>query len=202
MATAVSNSGKIKADGGQIILTANAANAILSSVVNNSGIIEAKSLVDKDGKVILEGNNSGAVINTGTIDASSAQAGASGGSVDLHREYVINPGIIKADGSANADGGTILLKSEKGTLVGTDSVISANGVGENSNGGNIRILSDMTNGVSIINSGAALSAKGGITGDGGFIEVSGHSFQMAGDVALSAAGGTGGTFYWIQRISQ
>ena len=57
LSSAVANTGKIKADGGQVILTAKASSEIFSSVVNNSGVIEARSLVNRGGVIRLEGSD-------------------------------------------------------------------------------------------------------------------------------------------------
>src|ERR671924_503729 len=47
------NAGTIQADGGTVLLTARSANALLDTVVNNSGIIRAHSLVARNGEIIL-----------------------------------------------------------------------------------------------------------------------------------------------------
>jgi filamentous hemagglutinin family protein len=57
--SAVKNSGTIHADGGQVILQASAAGDIFSSVVNQSGVIRARSLTHEDGIVRLDGGTAG-----------------------------------------------------------------------------------------------------------------------------------------------
>lgn len=49
----VENKGLIQSDGGQVYLTTQALNSILDGMVNNTGIIEAQTLNDVTGKVIL-----------------------------------------------------------------------------------------------------------------------------------------------------
>ena len=44
------NSGLIHADGGMVVITAQAANSLTSAVVNNSGVIEAQTLKNKAGQ--------------------------------------------------------------------------------------------------------------------------------------------------------
>src|SRR6185503_12435223 len=44
------NSGTIEANGGSVVLTARSANALLDTVVNNSGVIKANSLISKNGE--------------------------------------------------------------------------------------------------------------------------------------------------------
>jgi filamentous hemagglutinin family protein len=51
--TLVENGGLIKADGGVIHLTTKALDSILSGMVNNTGVIEAQSLNNQNGEIIL-----------------------------------------------------------------------------------------------------------------------------------------------------
>ncbi|WP_294918386.1 filamentous hemagglutinin N-terminal domain-containing protein, partial [Sulfuricurvum sp. PD_MW2] len=73
----VENKGLIKADGGQVYLTTQALNTILDGMVNNTGIIEAQTLNDVTGKVILFAHGGTANIG-GTIDASAPNDGNGG----------------------------------------------------------------------------------------------------------------------------
>ncbi len=73
-----SNGGLIQATGGSVILTAQAKDALLKTVVNNTGIIEAKGVVDKGGEIILLGGNSGTTQVAGTLDASPIAGGKAG----------------------------------------------------------------------------------------------------------------------------
>ncbi|HEY7884855.1 MAG TPA: filamentous hemagglutinin N-terminal domain-containing protein, partial [Cellvibrionaceae bacterium] len=69
------NHGLIKADGGQVLMTAHASDALLQTVVNNTGVIEARGLTERDGKILLLGgmdeDTGGTVRVSGTLDASS-----------------------------------------------------------------------------------------------------------------------------------
>src|ERR1700683_4920927 len=47
------NGGLIRADGGQVIMTAGARDALLASVVNNTGVIEARTVGTHDGTITL-----------------------------------------------------------------------------------------------------------------------------------------------------
>src|SRR5215472_14492094 len=49
----VSNEGKLKANGGQVSLTAVAAREVVDSVVNNTGVIEANSIGTRNGMIVL-----------------------------------------------------------------------------------------------------------------------------------------------------
>ncbi|RHM55379.1 filamentous hemagglutinin N-terminal domain-containing protein, partial [Mitsuokella sp. AF33-22] len=76
------NSGVLKADGGYIVMTAKQAGDVMSTVVNNTGTIEAKTLRQNEkGEILLDGGESGIVEISGTIDASGMEAGQSAGQI-------------------------------------------------------------------------------------------------------------------------
>jgi filamentous hemagglutinin family protein len=111
---------------------------------------------------------------------------------------LVHSGEIKVDAASGETAGSVLLDSSDLTLLTTDSVISASGVGQNSDGGEILVLSDMEGdpalGFTHVEAGALIAATGGETGDGGFIEVSGNRINLHGRHDLSAPGGKGGSF--------
>lgn len=86
----VENGGLIKADGGQVYLTTQAINDILNGMVNNTGIIEAQSLNNVNGKIVLFAHGGTANIG-GTIKAEGGFVETSG------KEFAIQKGAtIKA----------------------------------------------------------------------------------------------------------
>ena len=189
LSSAVSNSGSIQADGGQVILSARASGDVFSSVVNQSGVIRAHSLVNHGGVVRLEGsdpvantgtvgwqanlgkvqNAEGKVLNTGTIDVSAAGPGAAQGQVTITGEMVGVAGTILARGADGAQGGRVLISSTDKTVATSDSVIDTAGVG-NSSAGNVVVWSDKNT----MFGGTILAQGGAFGGNGGNIEVSGH----------------------------
>nr|WP_217346276.1 YDG domain-containing protein [Noviherbaspirillum sp. L7-7A]MBV0880677.1 filamentous hemagglutinin N-terminal domain-containing protein [Noviherbaspirillum sp. L7-7A] len=84
----VQNSGRISANGGngEVTLTATAANDIGRAVINHTGIIEAKSLQGKPGKIRLVGKGESDMLVNGILDV-SAPAGQ-GGLVGTHAARV------------------------------------------------------------------------------------------------------------------
>src|SRR6185312_7875907 len=72
----VENTGTITANGGGVIMTADVANALTATAVNNSGMITAQSVRNEPGGIVLLAKG-GDIENSGTLDASAA-AGASG----------------------------------------------------------------------------------------------------------------------------
>ncbi|ACB65756.1 filamentous haemagglutinin family outer membrane protein [Burkholderia ambifaria MC40-6] len=79
------NGGLLKADGGEVLMTARAAGDLLGSVVRNSGTIEAKGLSSRAGKITLDG---GEVQVGGKLDASAQDAATAGGTVTTRGERV------------------------------------------------------------------------------------------------------------------
>ena len=102
------NSGMLQSDGGYIVMTAKSAGDVMSTVVNNTGIIEAKTLHTNDkGEILLDGGASGQVEVSGTLNASGMEAGQSAGSIKvIGQKTIINDGTnLLARGTI--DGGKI-----------------------------------------------------------------------------------------------
>ena len=69
----------IVADGGRVVMTAGARDALLGSVVNNTGVVRAQSVQNHDGTItLLGGMAAGQVQVGGTLDASAPQGGHGG----------------------------------------------------------------------------------------------------------------------------
>ena len=78
------NSGSLKADGGYVVMTAKSAGDVLSTVVNNSGTIEAKTLrKNEKGQILLDGGDNGQVEVSGTLDASGTEKGQDAGNIKV-----------------------------------------------------------------------------------------------------------------------
>jgi filamentous hemagglutinin family protein len=93
----VLNAGRIEADGGTVLLAARSANALLDTVINNSGIIRAQSLVERNGEIVLDGGSAGVVAVSGTLEAAGARAGTTGGTVKVLGERVALAGSARLD---------------------------------------------------------------------------------------------------------
>nr|WP_304627467.1 filamentous hemagglutinin N-terminal domain-containing protein [Pseudomonas congelans] len=84
----VQNGGLIQADGGRVLMTAQSANSLLPSSVNNTGVVRAQTLENHNGTIMLMGDmQSGTVNLAGTLDA-SAPNGGSGGFVETSAAHV------------------------------------------------------------------------------------------------------------------
>jgi len=83
-----SNGGVIHADGGVVVMTAGAKDELLASVVNNTGVIEARAVENRNGKIVLQGGNAAGTVNVaGTLDA-SAPGGGNGGFIETSAAHV------------------------------------------------------------------------------------------------------------------
>ncbi|MBI5368669.1 MAG: filamentous hemagglutinin N-terminal domain-containing protein, partial [Planctomycetes bacterium] len=206
---AVSNSGTIRAEGGEVVLVGRSPRTVFQSVINNSGVIEAKSLVNRGGVIRLEAsdpvvntgaigaanhlgevrNAAGDVLNTGTLDVSAIEGGATHGTITLSGERVGVAGNLLALGADGTNGGNILLTSTERTVVATGATLDASGRG-NSSGGNIVIWSDLDT----IYYADLLARGGDLGGSGGRAEVSGHrNLGFYGGADLAAPGGVVGS---------
>ena len=172
--SAVSNSGTIQADGGKVILSARASGDVFSSVVNQSGVVRARSLVNRDGIVRLEGGDTGVVQMAGTIDASGLSSDQKGGQVSVLGQHVALLDQAKVDVSGDAGGGTALVGGNyqgKGPESNAERTLVQSGVSINADartsgdGGKVIVWADGDTRYA-----GVISAQGGATsGNGGFV---------------------------------
>ncbi len=84
----VENGGLIQADGGLVLMGAGAKDALLASVVNNTGKIEARTVENHQGTITLLGGMAAGTVNVGgTLDA-SAPNGGNGGLIETSAAQV------------------------------------------------------------------------------------------------------------------
>jgi filamentous hemagglutinin family protein len=78
----------IQANGGQVLLSARAMDSLTTATVNNTGIIEAKTVQNKAGRILLMGDMETGTVNVGgTLDA-SASNGGDGGFIETSAAHV------------------------------------------------------------------------------------------------------------------
>ena len=107
----VEQSGVVRAEGGRILITADAAAGALAGVVNVDGLVEASSLVAQGGRITLSAAGGTARVG-GELTATSGAA--RGGEIDLSGGVLIMA-KSKADVSGEAGGGRFVAKAS-GTL--------------------------------------------------------------------------------------
>ncbi|HQU05076.1 MAG TPA: filamentous hemagglutinin N-terminal domain-containing protein, partial [Acidocella sp.] len=200
---AVKNGGAIIAPNGAVILTAQAKNALLQTVVNNTGIIQAQGVAQNGGDIQLLGGASGTVENSGTLDASSASG--TGGLVQISGQNVVVHDGARIIATGSIGGGTIsvgggvhgagALPQAVTTTVAKGAVLNASATAKG-NGGTISVWSDVKNPNSVTQAYGTFLAQGGPAGgNGGFVETSGHNLAVTGAVVnTSAPAGAAGTW--------
>ena len=197
----VDNGGLIMADGGQVLMTTQGAGNLLSSVVNNTGVIRAQTLSNVNGTIkLLADMGSGTVNVSGTLDASGKGAGQVGGNVTATAHHV---GLFSAriDASGDAGGGTVLVgggfqgnnpsvQNASATYMSADSTVSVDAITTGNGGTAVLWSNDSTRAY------GSIAARGGaLGGNGGLIETSGHWLDVTGIQAnASAPNGRSGTW--------
>ncbi|MBV5320355.1 MAG: filamentous hemagglutinin N-terminal domain-containing protein [Sulfuricurvum sp.] len=169
----VENKGLIKADGGQVYLTTQALNTILDGMVNNTGIIEAQSIGDLKGEVILFAHG-GTTTVSGTIDASGGfvetsgkELGIANGTTIKAKTWLLDPtNITIASGGAEPLAGTPATTSTAGDVtVAALSIVTALDLGTSvllEADNNINVNEDIITGSMSGNATLTLSADNSI----------------------------------------
>ena len=149
------NGGLIRADGGMVVMTAGAKNTLLASVVNNTGVIEARTVENRNGVITLLGGMVAGTVNVGgTLDA-SASNGGNGGFVETSAAHVKVAHDVKVTTAATngrtgnwlidpqdytvaASGGDI-TGADISTSLGTTNVEVKSSTGGTSGSGNVNV---------------------------------------------------------------
>lgn len=194
----IENRRMIQADGGTVIMSAKAKDAIVDTVINNSGIIQARSISNENGIITISGGSSGIVEVSGTLDASGRNAGETGGSIKVLGDRVGIFDGAKLDAAGDHGGGAVLVGGNyqgKGTeqnaartFMAPNAEINADAI-VSGNGGKVVVWADGDTQYY-----GNISAKGGReSGDGGLAEVSGkNGLAFNGQVNLKAENGKAG----------
>ncbi|WP_320423772.1 autotransporter-associated beta strand repeat-containing protein [Roseateles agri] len=189
--------GTLKADGGTAELRAQARAGFADTVLNMDGIVQARSLGVKNGKVVIDGGSDGVTSIAGRVDVSGSGAGEHGGSATILGDKLALSGSIDANGMAG--GGSIELgggfhgegteHNASKTWVTSTARLTADAL-DKGDGGTVVVWSE-----DATNYYGQLSARGGPQGgNGGSAEVSGRQFlNFVGDADLLAPLGRTGS---------
>ncbi|TBV01674.1 MBG domain-containing protein [Phytopseudomonas dryadis] len=133
---AVHNGGAIVADGGQIVLNAQGANALASAVVSNSGTLQARTLAEREGRILLlaDLDSGGRAEVAGTLDASAPAAsnpkGGNGGFVETSAAKVsIAAGTRVSTKAEQGQTGTWLIDPTDFTVAAGSATKTDSGIG-------------------------------------------------------------------------
>jgi filamentous hemagglutinin family protein len=153
--TLADNGGLIQADGGKVLMTAGAAKSLLASVVNNTGVIEARTVNQQGGTITLLGGMQNGTVNVaGTLDASAPSAlngqGGNGGFIETSAANVQVANSAKVT-TAAAQGlaGTWLIDPTDFTISEGSDALTTSGIGASILGtslglGNVNIATSST----------------------------------------------------------
>jgi filamentous hemagglutinin family protein len=107
----VHNGGVLAADGGRVVLSTQAADALLQTVVNNTGIIQAQTIDSHQGVIrLLAGMQSGSVQVDGALVATGGALAGDGGLIETSAAHVTIADTARLDTrAAHGSMGTWLL---------------------------------------------------------------------------------------------
>jgi filamentous hemagglutinin family protein len=183
----VDNQHAIEAEGGLVILSAMAARELQGSVVNNSGIINASSLTNVGGRIILTGDHITLESGSGLL----ATGATGGGQVLVGGDW---------QGGANAqrrvfDDPNALYQATTVTME-QGATIDASAT-NNGDGGKVVLWSDIHNSVAVTRAHGSILARGGDqAGGGGQIETSGRQLVVD-DISINTQAAKGNTGEWL-----
>ncbi|MDQ3273377.1 MAG: filamentous hemagglutinin N-terminal domain-containing protein, partial [Pseudomonadota bacterium] len=195
------NSGVITAQGGHVTVLASALGDAMATVINQSGVIRATSATERNGMIVLSGGRNGVVHVSGTLDATGAGVGQTGGTVQVLGDKVVLATGASIDTSGHSGGGTALvggdyqggngaIQNATRTHVAAGTTIRADAL-DSGNGGKVVVWADDAT----VFEGAITARGGSRSGNGGLVETSGKEFLRAtGGVDASASQGVGGVW--------
>ncbi|HMV53192.1 MAG TPA: filamentous hemagglutinin N-terminal domain-containing protein, partial [Rhodocyclaceae bacterium] len=198
----VANGGALVADGGQVLLTARAVEALASGVINQRGVARAQTLVERNGRIVLDGGDNGTTIVSGTLDTTGNTSGSKGGEIQVLGRNVGIVGNATLDASGKAGGGNVLIggdyqgrnvsvRNAEATFIGRDASLRADAI-DNGDGGKV-----IAWGSQVTRAHGMFSAQGGASGgNGGLIETSGKFLDISG-ARVSAGASKGIAGEWL-----
>lgn len=197
---AISHSGEVNAEGGQVLLTAASINQLLDQSIEVSGVVRADNSHEQNGKIVFAGAGDTLVTGNAEVSVQGTAVGERGGDIQVlgNRVGVLDNANINASGSAG--GGTVLvggdyqgkntdIQNAQYTTVGPNTQISAN-ANENGDGGKVIVWADQATRYY-----GNIEAKGrALGGNGGLVETSGHQYLdaqgTANTLAVNSVAGT------------
>jgi filamentous hemagglutinin family protein len=199
----VTNSGAIEAQGGRVLLTADAVDGVVQTLVDAGGRINANSTASRTGRVLITGAG-GDVRVEGVVTAAGDQPGTSGGEVKIsgsNATIIGSHARISVAGQSGGgtvalgttlrrarDGGTGTAAAKTTTLVVEQGATISASAKTNGNGGRVVALASGSTTMA-----GTITAKGGAQGgNGGYVEISGGTVSLPGHVDTTAKKGATG----------
>jgi len=221
LASLVDNSGKLKANGGTVELTAVSARRVVDSVINTSGVIEAHTIGTHNGRIVLGAPTAGAKVAgapvqsvkvAGKLSVSGKRSGTAGGKIVVIGEDIVLA-AANLDASGDAGGGTVLIGGDTGgghpsqlamalpqARLDALSVPTATTVSVDATSAIDASAKASGDGGKVVvwsneatSYAGSIAARGGAqAGDGGFVEVSGKELNFGGISSTLAPQGLAG----------
>ena len=122
VAALVTNSGTILAPGGTVVLTAAAADGVVTNLVEAGGKVSAQSVGAQTGRVLVQGIGGGISID-GDVSATGVDAGTKGGQVVANATGAVRVGPrATVDASGDSGGGVVAIGTTSARAIGGVSV--------------------------------------------------------------------------------
>ncbi|MBK4738106.1 YDG domain-containing protein [Noviherbaspirillum pedocola] len=137
----IENGGAIRADGGTVYLSAKAAGELAGTVINNTGIVQARTLATgEQGQIVLLGDmERGSIHVGGTLDA-SAPRGGNGGAIETSAATVnIDPAAVVTTLAPNGVTGQWLIDPYNVTIAASGGNITGAALATQLNTTNVTI---------------------------------------------------------------
>jgi hypothetical protein len=148
------------ADGGLVLMTARSASALMGSLVKNSGTVQAQTLANRNGRILLLGDmTSGTTQVDGKLDA-SAPNGGDGGFIETSAARVnIGPQATVTTQSAKGKYGEWLVDPVDFTVADSGGDMTGTTLQNNLGTGNVTLMSaaGATNGLGDVNINSSIN---------------------------------------------
>jgi filamentous hemagglutinin family protein len=192
--------GRVLTDGGVADLRAAARAGLAGTVLNLEGVVQARTLGVREGRIVIDGGTSGVTRIAGTLDAQGHGAGARGGDVLVQGDRILLDRSARIDASGAAGGGSVRVgggfrgadpdvRNAAMVSVREDALLDASAT-DLGDAGRVIVWSD----VATRFAGHAVARGGARGGNGGLVEVSGKAFlDYRGSADLTAPAGRSGT---------
>ena len=187
----VTNLGQIAAEAGRI--------GMAGVLVRNSGELNASSVVKEGGRVFLKASQDAYVDGAGRI----VTTGTKGGSIEVLGNRVAVMDQAQLDASGSSGGGTVLVggdyqgknaavQNANITFFGPQASIKADAT-DKGDGGKVIVWADDTT-----RAYGNISARGGQqSGNGGFVETSGHRYLDVSAIRVNTSASNGASGNWL-----
>ena len=196
----ISNGGWLQADGGLVMMSTQVAGDALSNAVNHTGVIQAQSIGEHQGQIVLlAGMGVGTLSLSGSLDVGATQ-GVGGSVAATGHQVTLSNATVQASGDAG--GGVVLIgggyqgqnaevPNANSLTMDANSRIQADALGQG-DGGLVVLWSDGRT-----QAHGDISARGGASGgDGGLVETSGQRLDVSG-VQVDTRAPMGQTGDWL-----